>query len=172
MTKKYLIKSGKLYEEGSERVLAQLKPSLHGIEKQIISQDGTVLYTDIRSLSDGNLTRRNYILYQTKDNLIASGRPEYAAGEDPADAGWPICHVPRMDHASVLFKGQPYELVMQNSQNYQMTDPLGHIALQILHRGIAGGWRAEVKIQLEPGFLLAMFVFCRYLEQENEFITV
>lgn len=44
--------------------------------------------------------------------------------------------------------------------------------VHILHRGIMGGWTIEDETGLLPKNLCGLFVFCRYLERENEFMTV
>ena len=39
----------------------------------------------------------------------AAATPHYAARSDPVDTGWPLCHMPRADHADVTLEGQEYE---------------------------------------------------------------
>ena len=44
--------------------------------------------------------------------------------------------------------------------------------MHILRRGIMGGWTIEDETGLSPEDLRGLFVFCRCLERENEFLTV
>lgn len=57
-------------------------------------------------------------------------------------------------------------------ENYLMKNRQGEVALCVLHRGIAGGWRIECGPEFEPWAICAVFVFCRYLEQENQMVVV
>ena len=41
-----------------------------------------------------------------------------------------------------------------------------------MHRGIAGGWTLEDNCGFSPEMLCGIFIFCRYIEQENEFMIV
>ena len=61
---------------------------------------------------------------------------------------------------------------MQNSQNYTLRDRAGYIVVQIMHRGLTGGWNMEVDEDFTPEILSGLFAFCRYIEQENEFLVV
>ena len=85
---------------------------------------------------------------------------------------WPICRMPRVDHAAVTIDGKPYALVMHNSQNYGLNDPSGYTVVQIMHRGLCGGWDIDADEAFSPGILCGLFAFCRYMEHENEFMIV
>ena len=41
--------------------------------------------------------------------------------------------------------------------------------MQIFHRGIVGGWNIEAMDNFAPEIICGIFVFCKYIEQENEF---
>ncbi|MCI6377313.1 MAG: chromate transporter [Clostridiales bacterium] len=63
-------------------------------------------------------------------------------------------------------------LVMQSIQNYVLTAQSGRAVVQILHKGLAGGWSIEADDKFPPEIICGIFLFCRYIEQENEFNIV
>ena len=69
---KYIMKAGTLYF--NDIMPARIKGALTGLEK-IYSVNGSVLmYTN----------------------------PDYAEGNDPTVVGWPLCRMPRVDHAKLV----------------------------------------------------------------------
>lgn len=42
----------------------------------------------------------------------------------------------------------------------------------IMRRGLCGGWLIDAFDDFSPEILCGIFVFCRYVEQENEFLIV
>ena len=175
---RYTLNAGTLYSEPSSGPLAKIKSSLLGPVKKIYLQDDEpVLKSDICNLKDtdkpqGDVRNRLYILIDRENHRVAEAHPGYAEGEDPEVAGWPICRLPRVDHAQVLIQGIVYTLTMHNSQNYSLRDEKNCEILRIMHRGICGGWVLEEHHGLEPEILCGLFAFCRYIEQENEFLVV
>ena len=174
---RYTIKSGVLYNE-SQTALATIKSVLLGPQRKIISMTNeTLLTTDIRFLdelkvSSGDVRNREYILTDSESRLLGSARPGYADEDDPNVAGWPICRMPRVDHANVSIGAETYVLTMNNSQNYSLTD-INHLeVIRIMHKGINGGWMVESNCEFAPEIICAIFTFCRYIEQENEFLIV
>lgn len=170
------MKAGVLYKDGE--VLARLKGSLSGPVKNIFLANGTGIFqTNIRNLDapdhhTGDVRFRRYVLYDKTGKECAIAKPDYAEGDDPEIVGWPICRMPRVDHACFLYHQDTYTLIMQNSQNYLLTEASGHIAVQIFHRGLIGGWNIESDDRFSPEMLCGIFVFCRYMERENEFLVV
>ena len=67
---------------------------------------------------------------------------------------------------------QEYDLTMHNAQNYSMKDQAGYVILQIMHRGLMGGWLLHDDHGFAPEVLCGIFTFCIYIEQENEFLVV
>lgn len=65
-----------------------------------------------------------------------------------------------------------YVLTMHNSQNYSLMDTNDLEVLCIMHKGIAGGWMVESNCGFAPEIICGIFTFCRYIEQENEFLIV
>ncbi|MBE6951540.1 MAG: hypothetical protein E7451_09425 [Ruminococcaceae bacterium] len=67
---------------------------------------------------------------------------------------------------------EDYELTMHNTQSYSMRNQTGCVILQILHRGLTGGWQLRDDHGFAPEILCGIFAFCRYIEQENEWLIV
>ena len=175
---RYTLKAGMLYKEDRQAPLIHMKGVFSGPEKIIyLPNEEQVLRTDIRNLPVPSGKRkdvrfREYVMLDPNGRTIASGKPDYAEGDDPAVVGWPICRMPKVDHAAVTIDGKPYALVMHNSQNYGLKDPAGYTVVQIMHRGLCGGWNIDTDEAFSPGILCGIFAFCRYMEQENEFVVV
>ena len=121
-------------------MLARIKNCFSGPEKRIVSADGDLLQqTEIRAGQDprrapGDVRQRRYSLVDAAGKEIAQAQPDYAAGDEPETVGWPVCRTPRVDHAQVRMEGD-YELVMQNSQNYQLQQSSGETLVQIIGQG-------------------------------------
>lgn len=173
---KYTMKAGTLYVQG--QIAAKIKSALTGPEKYIFSPEGRLLLrVDIRSLDApqgrrGDVRFRQYVMTGEGDTSCAMAKPDYAEGDDPVVIGWPCCRVPRVDHAQVQIGDSAYYLVMINSQNYLMSELPGKKVVEIFHRGLAGGWDIEAADELRPELICGIFVFCRYIERENEFLIV
>ena len=172
----YQMRAGVLYEEGG-RVLARIRGSLCGSEKQVLSPEGELLLrTEIQRLGEeaptGDVREKAYRMYAADGRECAAAQPYYAEEEDPNLVGWPICRLPHVDRARLTAGGTVYLLFMQNAQNYLLLTGSGRHVVQVLHRGVAGGWRLETAEEVPVGFLCGLFIFCRYLEKENEFLVV
>ncbi len=173
----YVIRTGVLFSQ-EDRPLAQLKGAFSGQEKTVCTPDGTVVMrTMIRRAEQPvqhpvDVHSREYVLLHADGTQIAQARPDYAQGADLSAAGWPVCKMPEVDHASVHMHGEQYRLNFQNSQNYTLTDRSGGVMVQILHRGLAGGWNVDAGEDFSPEEICGLFVFCRYLEQENEMMVL
>ena len=164
---KYTIKAGVLYKNESQLALARIKSALLGPQRKILSIAGELLLTaDVRYLdeskaSSGDVRNWEYLLTDNDNQLVGSARPGYADGDDPDVVGWPICRMPGVDHANIVVNGEEYLLTMHNSE-----------VLRIMHKGIAGGWIVEDICGFVPEIICGIFIFCRYIEQENEFLIV
>ena len=175
---KYVLKAGALYDAQHEQVFARIKRGFIGSEKEILSAEGTVLSnTVIRNLDVPaekvqTVRFREYIMRDGAGRVCAVARPDYAEGDDPTKVGWPICRMPQVDHAALVLDGQEYSVTMHNSQHYAVKDASGETVIQILHKGFTGGWEIEANDVFEPQAICAVFSFCRYIEQENEFPIV
>lgn len=173
---KYIMKAGTLYQ--NDCVLAQIKGSLSGPEKKIASSaNASVLCTNIITLEApanerGNVRYHQYVLLDEHGTQRAVAYPDYAEDDDPTVVGWPFCRMPRVDHATLWIAAAEYRLVMQNGQNYSVSEPSGKLVVQIFHRGLTGGWNIQAEASFSPEILCAIFVFCKYIERENEFLVV
>lgn len=172
----YLMKSGILYEytpDGPGNIAARLKKPYWSASKTILGPDGVVLaQTGIenRRSAPDQPTERVYQLRDDRGNVIALAAPDCA--KEPPPEGWPICRLPRTSRADVQLPCGQCRLAMQNSRNYCLTDAAEHEIFTVHHRGTAGGWILETQKQMEAGVLCGLFVFCRYLDMENEFLSV
>lgn len=175
---RYIMKSGMLSSPENGTILAQIKRDFWGARKTILLPAGDTSYQTDISAADAPEERRGDVrfrIYTLKDNdnkVWMEGRPGYAKEDDPDVVGWSLCRAPKVDHADILLHGAAYVLVMNNSQNYSLQDQTGTAVLQIMHKGIAGGWTIQSSEAFPPQVLCGLFLFCRYLEQENEFIVV
>ena len=175
---KYTIKAGVIYKNGSQLALAKIKSAMIGPQKEILSTTGELLLSvDVRCIdgsktSSGDVRNREYFLFDNKKHLVGSAFPGYADGNDPDVVGWPICRMPRVDHANVSIDEKKYILTIHNSQNYFLVDTNDSEALHIMHKGISGGWMVESNCGFTPEIICGIFTFCRYIEEENEFLIV
>lgn len=174
---RYLMRSGILYGE-REKPLSRLKSIFAGPEKRIYQKDGTlVLKTVIQELDvppekRADVRSHLYVMLDAAGAEIAVAHPYYAREDDPAVAGWSICRLPRVDRAAVELQSRAYDLFMQDSQTYTLKDAAGDTVVQIMHRGLTGGWNIDADAGFAPEILCGLFAFCRYMEQENEFLVV
>lgn len=171
----YIMKSGTLYQEDVPAVLAKMKSAMIGSQKKIYNNaDELLLEARIRETKahTADVRNREYILTDRTGKVAASAFPGYADGEAPEVAGWPVCRMPKVDRANITLNGAEYVLRMQNNRNYTMTINDHGEVLRITHRGSAGGWMLEDSCGFAPEILCGLFAFCRYIEQENEFLIV
>ena len=175
---RYMMKSGTLSNPKNGRMLAQIKSSFWGARKTIfLSDDDKQYHTDINILGapakkSGNVRLRIFTLNNNNGEVLMEAHPCYAKDDDPDIVGWPICRTPKIDHADLSIGDIWYLLVMHNNQNYSLKDKIGTIILQIMHKGISGGWTIDTTEKFPAQVLCGLFIFCRYIEQENEFIVV
>lgn len=169
------MKAGVLFT--GEKMLARITGEAAGAERRIVSPGGELLLrTRIRCLPapperSACVQYRRYLLLDAQGAACAEARPDYAADFDPETQGWPVCRMPRIDRAALRTGGQQYLLVMHNSQNYALMDS-GKTAVQVVHRGVTGGWDIDAPAAFSPALICGLFVFCRYLERENEWCIV
>lgn len=171
-----VLKSGTLYRTDNKATgpaLANIHNRIFGLEKQIIAGEKQFL-TQIRTeIPTGEripgVCPRQYLLKNSDGQILLSGVPRYADENDPSITGKFIYRMPRVNSAELMFQNRSGLLRMINSQNYHLTDPSGNVILTLMHRGIfSGGWNLDAAEELCPEFLCGIFIFCRYMEQENE----
>lgn len=166
---KYIIKAGILYQIDNGRPgakLASIKSPFYPVKKTILSPDGRErLYADIQSASrTGEIRESRYILKDQLDQVVITGIPG-AASHMRVNA-------PRIDHIKINMDHKTYVLTMKNSQECLLVDDENNRkAAEILHSGIEGGWKIEAEPIFSPYVLMGLYIFFRYLDKENEFIT-
>lgn len=188
MAVKELLKAGIFFREG--KAMARIRSSFSGPARCVLDMSGALLLrADIETTSGKQLCAvedafaalhrvdgRRYCIYDAAGRPLIYGIPCYAPEEDPTGLGWPVYRLPRVDRAVICEgEGQAYCLLMKNSQNYLLEDADGNKLVQVLHRGLCGGWEIETVEAQRPipaEQLCGLFIFCRYLEQENEFLVV
>ncbi len=167
--------AGELSERGSQRPLLRLRGLLPGGEKRVLAPDGTLLLRTIVRRSGaqtGSVRDKQYVMQDGNGAELAVARPDYADGDDPASAGWPVCRLPRVDRALVQMGGESCRLVMESGRSYTLSDRDGRSLVRVTHRGAPGGWSILALDRFRPELLAGLFVFCRYIEKENEFTVV
>jgi hypothetical protein len=173
----YTLKSGILYQEPDKEELVNIKSSLCGPGKKIYrGETDLLLTTDIHypenKRCDGDVRNKEYTLTSSDGSIVGVARPDYSDEDNPDVAGWPICHMPKVDRASVTVNGTHFIMLMHNNRSYGMQNDCGQEVVQIRHNGIAGGWSIEDGNEFAPEVVCGLFVFCRYIEKENEFPVV
>ncbi len=169
------MRSGILFDESSDEACARIKSASLGPDKKIVSADGSLQMLALIKNTDpedpDDLKKREYELIDKDGTIIAYGHPRYAVVDDPEVNGWPINRLPKVDHADIHLKDD-YILKMHNSQNYSLEDLQGNEVLRIMHKGIGGGWDIEEKKGFSAEEILGLFLFSRYIEQENDFLII
>lgn len=126
---RYILKSGVLYQE-PDCALAKLKGVFAGLEKRVYQNDGSLAQRtairdlDVPAVKKADVRFHAYVMLDAADGEIAIARPDYADGDDPAILGWPICRMPRVDHATVEVQGRKYILVTSTSGQQKRISPL------------------------------------------------
>ena len=170
---RYTISSGVLTRESDGKPLLRIAGVGAKREKRICTMDGKILGSVVvRGNESGHVSEREYLLLDTLGKTCAVVRPAYAAGEDPNEAGWPVHRAPTVDRAEVLINGEACELVMHDTYCYTLTKRHRQGQARLRHKGLCGGWLVEAEQDFTPKMLSAFYVFCRYMEQENEFPIV
>lgn len=166
------MKGGVLYRREDEPA-CKIGGSLCG-SRRIICQGNTQYQAWVRPLesAEEGTSGREYCLQAPQGQLVMRAVPHYRPGEDPAQAGWPLNRTPVVDRADLVWQKRHYSLEMVSCENYLLKNARGDVALCVMHRGVSGGWRMECSPEFQPWAICAVFVFCRYLEQENQMITV
>lgn len=174
----YVMKAGILFAPDNEKKLAQIKGTFGRAMKTIYLPDVSMQYQVDIVVKEGSVEKsgdvlnRGYILKNNSGEVLMEAHPGYARDDDPDEAGWTVCQVPKVDHADVWIGDTVYVLVMYNSQNYVLQDKNGTLVLQVMHKGISGGWMIDTIKNFSAEVVCGLFIFCRYIEQENEFIIV
>ena len=163
---RYFLKSGVLYLENLSDTLARIKSTLAGPQKMIYGRNSELLlvagfsFLNEDKIHTGDVRNKVYQLTDSSGCTVASAFPGYAKEDDPDIAGWPLCRLPKVDHASVILDQSQYALRMHSNQHYSICNADGKDLLHVQHKGITGGWIIDDYSGLRPDLLCGMFVFC------------
>lgn len=168
---KYTIRAGRLYSGDGDEILCRIK-GIISEEKRVEDAAGWLCLSlrVLRNKEDksGDIRFYRYVMLDPQGAEISSASPDYAHEEDPRKVGWPFGRLPRADRAIVRWKEQQYHLRMRDTCTYVMTDCFDQEAACLVHRGIKGGWNVTAREVFSPAMVCGLFVFCRYLEREND----
>ena len=166
---KYLIKAGKLYQIDNGRPgakLASLKTPYYPIKKIILSPDGRIkLYADIKNCPGGEINgKRIYVLSDPLNQTILSGIPIYSDNLS-------LLSGMSVNQIRLTMEHRLYDLFMRSTREFCIMDDNSWVAVRLEHCTEGGGWYVEADPVFSPFILMGLFIFCRYLDKENEFIT-
>lgn len=169
----YTLKSGILYSESDGRPLLRIGGVMANREKRVFTIDGA-LFRRIAILGNesGHVHNREYVMVNGAGTVCASAHPHYAEDDDPLKKGWPVYRAPRVDRADVWLQNDHYMLRMLDTTHYEMHGNSNNNSVRLEHKGALGGWELATEQELKPEMLVAFFAFCRYMEQENDFVAV
>lgn len=187
---KYIMKSGKLYLDGA--MLIQCKSRRISPWKIICDKEGKeLLYTeiyqknsDVSGISDmqtkessraeyGDIVGRRYLLRKMDGSICTSAAPFYAAGERLTENGFPVCRMPRVDHALMDIQGKTCVLIRKKWGEYVLQDEGGKVLMQILYAGALGlQYEIETCSTWKPEMIVGIVQLSRYMERESEFLNV
>lgn len=150
----YLIRDGILYQKNSETsltLLAQIQfPSFHTKKVILDSRQEPRLIADTQE--NPKESRKTCLLSDPEGNLLVRGILTFNG-----------------NLIAITWQGKKFELYMEDSQTFHLTDQSGHILWKLTHNGFQGGWTIYSSMALDPYILLGFFIFTRYLDKENEF---
>ena len=173
----YVIRGGCLYNEG--KPVMSIRTTLGSQEMEIIDSAQKPIFKtsvvdadEVSPVKSGDVRNKRYVIRDMEGHTYASGRPEYANSEAPEKKGWPVNRLPMADDVDMYMEDRHFHIHMNNSRNYDISDGKGAHSMNIRHKGLKGGWDIETEGRLKPEDICGIFVFCRYLERENEFDIV
>lgn len=177
---RYHIHFGSLFTSSNqqeENCLYYLKPPVYTQNKVIAAYEGTdefsVEIEEAEAETPSQMHR--YLLKDKKGNLLMEGCPGFGYGGVPAPQTFSRTFPPhsRADHVTVTSpSGISGILQMLNSQNFILTAQDGHKAAELIHNGAGGGWNVCADDTIAPVLIMGIFLFSRYLDKENEFVSI
>lgn len=172
---RYVMKSNVLYQESGREPLGKIKNALFGPKKTVsTSASPAVLKADILQVEQAASERRDvrelkYVLTDGRGEAIASAVPGYSQREDPSVAGWPAFRAPEVDHAVIQMGDSRYLLTRRGANDYLLTDE-GDAVLQAKRQSMSSAWSIESDAGFPAELICGLYIFCRYIEHENEAI--
>lgn len=166
----YLIKSGNLYQIDNGRPgskLACLKTPFYSVKKTILSPDGEVrLIADVQhSENTGKIPKCTYTLMDPLNQVVLTGYPTY-------NKNYIALNAPRINHIKLFMNHKIYELSMKDNLECNLVDQSNYNIANLVHNKKGGGWLLKADPVFSPYILMGLFLFCRYLDKENEFIMI
>ncbi|MCD7845574.1 MAG: hypothetical protein LUG57_06965 [Oscillospiraceae bacterium] len=172
----YVMKSNVLYGERGQKPLGKIKDALFGPRKTVSRPDSAVtLKADILQEEQTPSQRRDvremkYVLTDDSGQALASAVPGYSQREDPSVMGWPAFRGPEVDHAAILVGDKRYLLTRQGADDYLLTDERGAV-LRAQRKSMSSAWNIESDAGFPAEIICGLYIFCRYIEHENEAIA-
>lgn len=175
---RYVVRANALYAVHTEQLLAKARRAFLGSENVITLPDDTpalttsILSADMPGVQRGDVRFHRYVMLDGQQAAVAEGFPNYAQEDDPDVNGWPLCRLPRANHVRIRMEGTEYLLIMHDGRHYTLKNLEGDTVMDITHRGLCGGWNLETKKEFAHPVVCGLYLFCRYLEKENEWMIV
>lgn len=169
---KYYLVLGTMYSDNDNTKLIHIKSSFFSSKKQIIASDGTLqLQTNILNFVP-DVRSHEYVLTDMHENRIAIATPDYAKQENPDTHKYPINRAPLVDHAKLLICNKEFNLVRMCVNCYEVYDLSSQAVVKIYRSKATWKWLIDAEAEFVPAVLCGIFVFCKYLEKENELIVI
>ena len=187
---KYRMKAGKLYL-GND-LLVQSKGRMVSPGKIICDREGReLLYTEIfqkdadasetgdmqgkasSSAEYRDISLRRYLLRKMDGSVCTSAAPFYAAEERLTENGFPVCRMPRVDHALMDIQGKTCVLIRKKWGEYVLQDEGGKVLMQIQYTGALGRqYEINTFSTWKPEMIAGIVQLSYYMERESEFLNV
>ncbi|MCD8323077.1 MAG: hypothetical protein LUC89_09375 [Oscillospiraceae bacterium] len=132
------------------------------------------LNTDILQMERTSSRRRDvrdlkYVLTDGSGKTLVSAVPGYSTLEDPSVMGWPAFRAPEVDHAAILVGDRSYLLTRRGADDYLLTDE-NEAVLCARRNNLSITWSIESDADFSAEIICGLYIFCRYIEHENEAI--
>ena len=153
---KYRMKAGKLYL-GND-LLVQSKGRMVSPGKIICDREGReLLYTEI---------------FQKDADASETGDMQGKASSS-AENGFPVCRMPRVDHALMDIQGKTCVLIRKKWGEYVLQDEGGKVLMQIQYTGALGRqYEINTFSTWKPEMIAGIVQLSYYMERESEFLNV
>lgn len=171
-----MMKSNMLYQESGQKPIGKIKDALFGPRKTVSMPDSAVkLKADILQEERTASRRRDvremkYVLTDDRGKALASAVPGYSVQEDPSVMGWPAFRAPEVDHAAILVGDRSYLLTRRGADDYLLTAE-NETVLYARRNSMSITWSIESDADFSAEIICGLYIFCRYIEHENEAIS-
>lgn len=137
-----------------------------GLADEVLEKAGCIAeYRDISG--------RRYLIRGMDGSVYASAAPFYAAEEKLSENGFPVCRMPRVDHAVLDIRGKAFVLIRRKWGEYVLQDEKDQVLMQIRYTGVIGQqYEIETFAAWEPEMIAGIVQLGRYMERESEFLNI